>query len=129
MIETPDAADDAAAIARAADFVCIGTNDLAALLLGAERTDASQGLEPRVLGPIAHIVRVAHAQGKKVTVCGEVAADPRGARVLVGLGVDALSVAPPRLEEAVRALEGVDLEECRAAAASEAAGKGGGARP
>jgi multiphosphoryl transfer protein len=116
MIETPEAAADAAAIAAAADFVCVGTNDLASLVLGLERTDASQALHPRVLALIARIVECAHACGKKVTVCGEVAADPLGARILVGLGVDALSIAAPRLAGAVRALDGATLSDCRAAA-------------
>ena len=120
MIETPEAAEGARAIAEAADFVCVGTNDLASLVLGAERTDANQALDPRVLALIASIVQRVHACGKKVTICGEVAADPRGARILVGLGVDALSVAPPRLADAARALEGVTLDECRAAAAHAA---------
>jgi len=69
-----------------------------------------------VLALIAQIVRSTHAAGKRVTVCGEVAADPRGARILVGLGVDALSVAPPRLAGALQALDGATLDECRAAA-------------
>jgi multiphosphoryl transfer protein len=116
MIETPEAARDTAAIAALADFVCIGTNDLASLVLGLDRSDAAQALHPRVLALIEQIVRASHASGKKVTVCGEVAADPRGARILVGLGVDALSVAPPRLAGALQALDGATLDECRAAA-------------
>jgi phosphoenolpyruvate-protein kinase (PTS system EI component) len=116
MIETPEAARDAAAIAAAADFVCVGTNDLASLVLGAERTDATQALHPRVVALIAQIVEQVHACKKKVTICGEVAADPRGARVLVGIGVDSLSVAPPRLPGLVRSLDGASLGDCRAAA-------------
>jgi phosphotransferase system HPr (HPr) family protein len=115
MIETPEAARAAASIAAAADFVCIGTNDLASLVLGVERTDAHQALAPQVLALIARVVEQAHAASprKSVTVCGEVAADPRGARILIGLGVDALSVAPPRLADTVRALEHATLDECR----------------
>ena len=116
MIETPEAARDTAAIAAAADFVCIGTNDLAALVLGVERSDASQALDARVLALVARVVDTVHACGKKVTVCGEVAADPRGARVLTGLGVDALSVAPPRMADTATALDGATLDDCRAAA-------------
>jgi phosphotransferase system HPr (HPr) family protein len=116
MIETPESVRMASAIAQASDFVCIGTNDLAALLLGSERSDASQALDRRVLALIDQVVRAAHAVGKRVTICGEVAADPRGAKVLVGLGVDALSVAPPRVAETASALEAVTIEECRAIA-------------
>ncbi len=113
MIETPEAARDADGIARAADFVCVGTNDLAALVLGTERSDAAQSLHPDVLALVDKVVASAHACGRLVSICGEVAADPRGAPVLVGLGVDALSVAPPRLTAAVAALAGRTLDDCR----------------
>jgi phosphoenolpyruvate-protein kinase (PTS system EI component) len=116
MIETPEAAAEAGSIAAEADFVCVGTNDLASLVLGVERTDACQAIHPRVLAAIVQIVEATHHAGKKVTVCGEVAADPLGARVLVGLGVDALSVAPSRLAGAVDALGGTTREECCALA-------------
>jgi phosphotransferase system HPr (HPr) family protein len=118
MIETPEAARDADAIAEAADFVCIGTNDLAALVLGEGRSDARQALDPRVLVVIRGVVEAAHARGKRVTVCGELAASERGAPVLVGLGVDGLSVAPPRLRGAAAALAGLTVDECRAALAA-----------
>jgi len=116
MIETPEAASDADAIAEAADFVCIGTNDLAALVLGADRADARQALAPRVLSVIRGVIEKVHARGKSVTVCGELAADERGAPILVGLGVDGLSVAAPRLAAAVALLDGMSQDECRAAA-------------
>jgi multiphosphoryl transfer protein len=116
MIETPEAARDAAAIAGAADFVCIGTNDLAPLVLGARRADGAHALHPRVLAAVADVVHAAHAHRRRVTVCGEVAADPRGARVLIGLGVDALSVAPARFADVARTLSATTLDECRAAA-------------
>jgi phosphoenolpyruvate-protein kinase (PTS system EI component) len=118
MIETPEAARDADAIAEAADFLCVGTNDLSALVLGAPRGDARQALDVRVLSTIREVVDRAHARGKSVTVCGELAADERGARILVGLGVDALSVAPPRLDGVITGLDGVTKEECRSTAAS-----------
>jgi phosphoenolpyruvate-protein kinase (PTS system EI component) len=116
MIETPGAARDAAAIAGEADFVCIGTNDLAPLVLGVQRAEVALALDPRVLAVIAGVVRAAHAHRRRVTVCGEIAADPRGACVLIGLGVDALSVAPTRFADLVRALYGTRPDECRAAA-------------
>jgi phosphotransferase system enzyme I (PtsI) len=122
MIETPEAAQDVDAVAEVADFVCIGTNDLASLVLGVARTDASQALDPRVLSLVARVVARAHAFGKQVTVCGEVAADPRGAAILVGLGVDALSVAPSRIGAATAALLEVTVEDCRAAANGALAG-------
>ena len=120
MIETPAAAREAESIALAADFVCIGTNDLAALVLGTGRAEVTRALDGRVLAVVREVVRAAHTQGRSVSVCGEIAADPRGSRVLVGLGVDALSVAPTRFAEVARALSRSTLEECRAAALAAA---------
>jgi phosphotransferase system HPr (HPr) family protein len=118
MIETPEAARDAAAIAAASDFVCIGTNDLTASTLGVGRAEVSMALDPRVLTHVATIIEAAHAAGREVTICGEIAADPRGARVMIGLGADALSVAPARLPGVRNALRDVTLDDCRAAAHS-----------
>jgi len=118
MIETPEAARDAAAIALAADFVCLGTNDLAARLLGVSRAQAARALDPRVIAVVDAVIGAAHAHGRPVTVCGEMAADPRGSRVLIGLGADALSVATSRFADVVRSLSNATRQECRAAAES-----------
>ena len=112
MIETPEAALAIDTIAAAADFVCIGTNDLAAFVLGVDRADATLSLDPRVLSHVDAIVRGAHGQGKQVTVCGEMAGDDLGARILVGLGVDALSVAPSRVAPIRLLLAGTTRGEC-----------------
>lgn len=118
MVETPAAAHAAAAIAAAADFVCIGTNDLSCETLGIARAAGPDALDPRVLAHVRRTVEGAHAHGRTVTVCGEIAADPRGARVLLGLGVDALSVAPARLPALVLDLAEVTREHCEALARS-----------
>lgn len=118
MVETPAAAHAAAAIAEAADFVCIGTNDLSCETLGIARAAGPDALDPRVLAHVRRTVEGAHAHGRAVTVCGEVAADPHGARVLLGLGVDALSVAPARLSALVLDLADVTRERCEALARS-----------
>jgi phosphoenolpyruvate-protein kinase (PTS system EI component) len=98
MIETAEAAAAVASIAAAADFVSIGTNDLTASVLGSARAGADRGLEPAVVDAVRSIVAGARAHGREVTVCGELAAHPEGARVLVSLGVSALSVAVPAFE-------------------------------
>jgi phosphotransferase system HPr (HPr) family protein len=112
MIETIEAARTTEQIADHADFVCIGTNDLAASVLGVDRARASS-LSPAVLAVVRDIVEAAHAKGRTVTVCGELAADDRGGRILVALGVDALSVAPTRLEAVRRVLLASTAEERR----------------
>ena len=99
MIEVPAAALMADALATSADFFSIGTNDLVQYTLAADRTNADLAdlattLQPSVLRLIDSVVRAARAHGLHVAVCGEAAADPRCIGVLVGLGVDELSVAP-----------------------------------
>lgn len=116
MVETPEAAAAASEIAAASEFVCIGTNDLACETLGVDRAQGPDALDPRVLAHVRRTVEGAHARGRKVTVCGEIAADPRGARVLVGLGVDALSVAPARFASTKLGLAAASSDDCRNAA-------------
>jgi phosphoenolpyruvate-protein kinase (PTS system EI component) len=65
-----------------------------------------------VLTLIAQIVNAAHLAGKPVTVCGEMAGDVEGATVLVGLGVDAISVAPARLVEVKKGLAALSAASC-----------------
>ncbi len=116
MIETPEAVALTGEIARAADFVCIGTNDLSAAILGQAREKSALSRDPRVFRLVAEVVRAAHAAGRRVTVCGEIAGDPAGAQALVGLGVDALSVAPTRLAGVRRALAAATKDDCARAA-------------
>jgi phosphoenolpyruvate-protein phosphotransferase len=99
MVETPEAACAANLLARDAAFMSIGTNDLAASVLGVDRFGSGRSMahHPRVLGAIAATVNAAHRAGIKVEVCGETASDPVGVPLLVGLGVDELSVGASRV--------------------------------
>ncbi len=104
MIETPEAVTAADALAKEADFFSIGTNDLTAALRGENRLDAGfdarRGAEdPAVLSAIRKTVEAAHAAGIRVSVCGEMAAEPACAARLVALGVDELSVSPERIPD------------------------------
>ncbi len=101
MIETPLAAENAFAIARLADFLSIGTNDLTAATLGADRfaANAAHPHHPRVLRSIARSVAAAHDAGLAIEVCGEAASDPVMLPLLVGLGVDEVSVGAARIGE------------------------------
>jgi phosphotransferase system HPr (HPr) family protein len=117
MIESPDAAAEAGEIAEAADFICIGTNDLAAFVRGEDRAHAMAAtFDPRVLSMVSSVVQAAHAHGRTVTVCGEMAGDPDAASVLVGLGVDAISVTPSRWSSVKGALFSATRESCAEAA-------------
>lgn len=110
MVEVPALALNARAIVPYVDFFSIGTNDLAQYTLAAERgNDAvaalADPLDPAVLRLIQMVCQAAGAR-RLVTVCGELAAEPVAAAVLVGLGVRELSVSPaavPLIKEAVRA--------------------------
>jgi multiphosphoryl transfer protein len=123
MIETPEAVALAAEIARASDFVCIGTNDLAAAVLGQTRETSALSHDPRVFQLVAQVVTAAHAAGRTVTICGEIAGDLEGSRALVGLGVDALSIAPTRLVGVKKTLAASTKDDC--ARAARAAIQGG----
>ena len=124
MIEVPSAAILAAELARRVDFFSIGTNDLTQYLLAADRGNAALGrlqdaLHPAVLRTIAGVVAGADAAGIPVAVCGELAGDPAGALVLVGLGVDELSADAGSLDGVRTALAGVtrsDLDQLAGAA-------------
>jgi phosphoenolpyruvate-protein kinase (PTS system EI component) len=119
MIETVEAARDAAAIAAAADFLSIGTNDLTAAALGTDRFAPGDAVthDPRVLAPIARSVAAAAGAGSFVEVCGEAASDPVLVPLLVGLGVAELSVGAARVG-AVRAwVRALDAAACADGAA------------
>jgi phosphoenolpyruvate-protein kinase (PTS system EI component) len=105
MIETRAAADGAAAIAAVSDFLSIGTNDLTADALGSDRFAAAGEAvahHPQVLALIARTVEAARAAQIPLEVCGEAASDPITVPLLLGLGVDELSVGASRVG-AVRA--------------------------
>jgi phosphoenolpyruvate-protein kinase (PTS system EI component) len=101
MIETPGAAENAPAIAEQTNFLSIGTNDLTAAMLGADRfaENAARAYDPRVLRSIARSVSAAHAAAIAIEVCGEAASDPVMLPLLVGLGVDEVSVGAARVGE------------------------------
>ena len=113
MIETPAAVDQIDAIAVASDFLCIGTNDLSASVTGQDRAHSSLSFDARVLRMVEHVVARAHARGRKVTACGELAADSRGARVLAGLGVDGICVSIARFARVKLSLRDATIKECR----------------
>lgn len=118
MIEVPSAAILAEQILRSSDFLSIGTNDLTQYAMAADRllgTVASfqDPWHPAVLRLIRTAGEAGAAADRKVGVCGEAAADPRLAIVLVGLGITSLSMAPPALAQVRAALAGVTLAEAR----------------
>ncbi|MBM4424877.1 MAG: phosphoenolpyruvate--protein phosphotransferase [Chloroflexi bacterium] len=123
MVEIPSAALRTAAFAAEVDFFSIGTNDLTQYTLAAERGNArvaalADAFQPAVLDLIQRVVTAAHARGKWVGVCGEMAGDPQAVPLLIGLGVDELSMSAPAIPRAKQIIRALDCESVRAQAAS-----------
>jgi len=117
MIETPGAALAADAIALEADFFAIGTNDLAMYTLAVDRAETDVAhlydpLHPAVLRLVQFAIEAALRMRMQVSVCGEMAGNPRLVPLLLGLGLRSLSMnasAIPRVKQAIRAL---DIDDC-----------------
>ena len=123
MIEIPAAALLAEHILEHVDFLSIGTNDLAQYTMAADRMSAQlAGLtdpwQPAVLALVAHTAAAGAKVGKPVGVCGEAAADPLLACVLVGMGITSLSAASAAVAHVGSKLATVTLDQCKAAAAA-----------
>ncbi|RON48617.1 phosphoenolpyruvate--protein phosphotransferase [Pseudomonas frederiksbergensis] len=121
MIEVPAAALMADLFAPEVDFFSIGTNDLTQYTLAMDRDHprlASQAdsFHPSVLRLIAGTVKAAHAHGKWVGVCGALASETLATPLLLGLGVDELSVSVPLIPAVKAAVREVDLADCQAIA-------------
>ena len=127
MVEVPALALVADTIAPEVDFFSIGTNDLIQYTLAADRTnpelaELATPFQPAIIRLIGATCRAAAAHDRPVAVCGEAAADPDAAVLLVGLGVGELSVAPRSIGPVQAALAGLELRAARdAATAAEAA--------
>lgn len=102
MIETPAAAMLAEEFAAASDFLSVGTNDLTQYTLAVDRGNARLAdrftpFHPSVVRLLKRIVEAGKRANLEVSVCGEMASDPRAAILLLGLGYRVLSISPPRL--------------------------------
>jgi len=118
MVEIPSAALIAPVLAREVDFFSIGTNDLTQYTLAIDRGHPSlsaqaDGLHPAVLRLIGMTVEAAHAHGKWVGVCGELAADALAVPMLVGLGVDELSVSARSIALVKARVRELDFAACK----------------
>jgi len=118
MVEVPAAAIMAAQFARDADFFSIGTNDLTQYTLAMDRghprlAPQVDGLSPAVLRLIAHTVEGARSQGRRVGVCGGIGSDWRAVPILLGLGVDELSVSLPSIPAVKAQIRSLRLDACR----------------
>jgi multiphosphoryl transfer protein len=118
MVEVPVTAVMAAQFANDADFFSIGTNDLTQYTLAMDRGHPKlapyiDGLSPGVLHLINHTVRGGHAANRPVAVCGGIASDVHGVPILIGLGVDELSISLPAIPAIKGQIRKLRLDECR----------------
>jgi len=118
MIEVPASVSLTGPFARRVDFFSIGTNDLTQYMLAVDRNNAQvvtpyDGLHPSVLEAIRRVVETAHQHRRPVSVCGELASDPAGALLLLGMGVDSLSMSPALLPAVKRTIRCFSLERAR----------------
>jgi len=102
MIEIPSAVYEAQVLARRVDFLSVGSNDLTQYILAVDRNNAHvaglyDALHPSVLKALKQVIEGAHLEGKSVSICGEMAADPAAAILLLGMGYDMFSVSAPML--------------------------------
>ncbi len=121
MVEIPAAVAVADQLAEEVDFFSIGTNDLSQYVMAADRTNPkvaplADAFEPAVLSMIQQTVKAAHHAGIRVGVCGELASSPLAIPILLGLGVDELSMNPAAIPEVKAAISKLTRSEAEAIA-------------
>ncbi|MGE3063355.1 MAG: phosphoenolpyruvate--protein phosphotransferase [bacterium] len=118
MVEVPSTAILAHEFAKYVDFFSLGTNDLTQYTLAVDRNndrvnDIYDSLDPAVLMLIKMTIDAAHENNIWAGLCGEMAADPIAVPLLVGLGIDELSMAPVFIPEVKKIIREVSFEECK----------------
>lgn len=117
MIEVPAAAIALDGMIGELDFISIGTNDLIQYLIAVDRVNQEvahmyDSCHPAVGRTLSHIIQTAHNRGKEVSICGELASDTRMLALLLGLGVDALSVTPRMYLRVKNVIRNSNFEQC-----------------
>ncbi|MBE8987717.1 phosphoenolpyruvate--protein phosphotransferase [Nostoc sp. LEGE 12450] len=123
MVEVPSAVAIADQLAAEVDFFSIGTNDLSQYVMASDRTNPRvanlvDALHPAVLRMVQQTIQAAHAAGISVGLCGELAADTIATPILLGLGLDELSVNPQSIPGVKQAIARLSIVESEAIAAS-----------
>jgi len=131
MVETPAAAVLADRLVEISDFLSVGTNDLTQYTLVVDRGNARLAdrftpHDPSVLRLLKLVADAARQAGKPASVCGEMASEPLFAFLLIGLGYDTLSIAPPALPLIKCLVRQVTTDQARAAATAALAARSAG---
>ncbi len=118
MIETPASVFMINDLINYVDFVSIGTNDLVQYTLTVDRNNENvmsfyQPFQPVLLRMLKQIVQSADSMGKPVSICGEIASDPRWTPLLLGLGIRSLSMAPLLIPPIKKQILSLQMEKCR----------------
>jgi phosphotransferase system enzyme I (PtsP) len=118
MVEVPAAVYQARALARRADFLSVGSNDLTQYLLAVDRNNARvadlyHSLHPAVLQALLEVAAASRDEDVPIGICGELAGDPGGAVLLLAMGYDVLSMNATSLPKVKKALRNVQLSEAR----------------
>jgi len=117
MVEVPAAAMDIENIVRETDFISIGSNDLVQYMLAVDRNNATvaemyQPLNPAVLKIIHRVVRAGVDNGKKVSLCGEMAGNFNYSQLLLGMGLRCLSMAPFYVNGVKKIIRNTTIADC-----------------
>ena len=121
MIEIPSTVLQIEGFLFESDFICLGTNDLIQYLFAIDRGNERvasyhQPYHPAFLQALKHVADAAYKVGKSVTVCGEMAADPKAVALLLGLGLTSLSIAPGAADDVREALAKLSYLKCKSLA-------------
>ena len=104
-------------LARECDFFSIGTNDLIHYLMAIDRNNMrvaylAEAMHPAVIRSLKRIIDTGHREGLSVSACGELSSDPFGVVLMLGMGIDALSVSPPFLPGIKHLIRQLDAQDC-----------------
>ena len=119
MIEVPAAVYQARDIIRRVNFLSVGSNDLIQYMLAVDRNNAQvahrlyQEFHPAVLHALKHVVDAAHAEGKPLGICGEMAGNPGAAVLLTAMGYDVLSMNATNLLKVKWVIRSFSMESAR----------------
>ncbi|MFW5733580.1 MAG: phosphoenolpyruvate--protein phosphotransferase [Oceanidesulfovibrio sp.] len=118
MVELPSTVFIADVLAHEVDFFSVGTNDLIQYSLGIDRLNRHvsylyQPLHPAIIRSIKYVVDAGHQAGIEVSVCGELASDPYCVPILLGMGVDSISITPQAIPGIKRIIRQTTMEDCK----------------